>query len=474
MALAWERVDSPEALGLSGQAVLDFLRDSKRLSIHTLAIVRDHKAYVLARRPFRADSPHTLFSLSKSFCSMAAGMAVDEGLLRYDDRLTELLSDSLPKGYDRRLDQVTLHHLLSMSSGLDEKSDHEIRSSYDWARSALACKVQHTPGTHFHYNTMGTYLAGRMVARRANMSLRDYLMPRLFEPLGIVKPQWDCCPMGYNAGGFGLHLGMGGLAKAAQLLLDGGVWQGRRLLSADYLARATVCQIDNRNPDEKDPHPDWSSGYGYQFWMARKGRFRGDGMFGQVMMVDWDNNLAVCCTAGTNLMGDELDTLHRLMDGLLTLPPQDGDGRAALRLMEKRPVASAPRDGGEEVGLEGSYRAGDGKTLRVETPDVNTLRLFLEGGGLPYPIKFTFSRRKAHRGEFMPWPQGERPQAYLGRFGVWRGALGARVVMPEAPYRLLARLEKTEDGLLMRVDSIGLWEGEFRFVRTDRNQAGGG
>ena len=168
-------------LGLSAQPILDFMEQHQKLGLHALAVVRGHKVFTLSVKPYKDSFPHTLFSLSKSFCSMAAGIAVGEGLLSYDDKLTEVMKDELPETYDKALDQITLHHLLSMSSGLDERSDHEIRSSLDWVKAALSYPLKRKPGTTFHYNTMGTYLAGRMVPLRI---LAEERFP------GKTRPRW--------------------------------------------------------------------------------------------------------------------------------------------------------------------------------------------------------------------------------------------------------------------------------------------
>jgi len=461
-------VQLPEDLGLSGQAVKDLLARHSALDIHALALVRDQKVYAIAKKPYRTDSPHTLFSLSKSFCSMAAGIAVDEGLIRYEDSVADILKDSLPEGFDIRLNEVTLHHLLSMSSGLDERSDQEIRGQADWARAALSYRVVHDPGSHFHYNTMGTYLAGRMVSKRTGMSLRDYLMPRLFAPLGIAKPQWDCCPLGYNVGGSGLHLSVMDLAKTAQLLLNWGLWEGRQLLSADYLGRATVKQVDNEDQSDPDFHIDWALGYGYQFWMTRENRYRGDGMFGQVMLVDEGNKLAVCVTAGTHMMGNELDALHGFMEGLLQLPPLADKAAKKLQKTGKAWQAEKPRDDGGALWGEGSYLGPEGRLVRVETPDEDHLRLIFRKTEDLKPLIFSFGRKKPVKGQVPSWAYGERPQPSLGRFGVAEGVITAQALMPEAPYRMQVQMKALEEGSIqLTMDSIGFEMGEFILNRTD-------
>lgn len=452
-------VKSLEEMGLSGKALNAFLPKMEKLGLTALSVVKEGKAFSLAYAPWSIFAPHTLFSLSKSYCSMAAGMAVSEGLISYEESVADVLSDCLEEGYDKALHEVTLHHLLSMSSGLHEDSDQEIRSQQDLARAALRYPVIREPGTSFHYNTMGTYLAGRMVSKRTGMSLRDYLMPRLFEPLGIHKPQWDCCPMGYNLGGFGLHLSVQDLAKTAQLLLQNGVYQGKRLLSQEYMGRACVKQVDNAQNGE---HPDWTQGYGYQFWMARKGRYRGDGMYGQVMMIDKEAFLAVCVTGGTNLMGDEMDAIHLLMDELTTLPQLSEKDSKKLAERCLKLAIKLPEDKNEPLFGEGSYDAGKGRGFRLEILDENTLRVMFLVPDIKTPMCFTFGREQAHAGEFSPFALGEGPQPYLGRFGIKDGVLRAQALMQTAPYKISLQISQNSDGLKLQVKAIGLDSGNYR------------
>ncbi len=465
MKEGWKKVSSPEEMGLSSAAFLRFFERHRELGLHSLVAVRDGKAYTVSVKPWREEAPHTLFSLSKSFTSMAAGIAQAEGLISFEDSVADVLRDSLPRDHDPKLHQVKLRHLLSMSSGLDPVSDQRsLRGKRNWARAILGFKVLHEPGTTFHYNTMGTYLAGRMAARRTGMSLRDYLLPRLFEPLRIAKPQWDCCPAGYNTAGFGLHLSAMDIARTAQLLLNRGVWNGKRLLSKDYLSQATGIQVSNLNSASGENPSDWEQGYGWQFWRSRHGRYRGDGMYGQVMMIDDRNNLALAVTAGVNDMGGEMDALHELMDDLLSMTPGTPHERDSLAKLAEELAFPDPLDDGGALFGEGSYITRDGKALRLETPDRDTLRVFYRGRGQWPGYVFTMKRGTAHRGEFYTPAPGERPQAYLGRFGVRDGVVTVQAVMPEAPYRMKLDISRSGRGLSVKMDSVGAESGTFDFT----------
>jgi len=182
--------------------------------------------------------------------------------------------------------------------------------------------------------------------------------------------------------------------------------------------------------------------------------------------VDPNSKLAVCCTAGLNLMGDEMDAIHDLMDRLVSLPKEKAEGQAALKRLEKRLVFRAPADKGGPLFGEGNYFREDGKGLRVEIPDDNSLRLIFRSPDSQQPLFFSFGRKTAHRGEFPSFAMGERPQAYLGRFGVRDGVITARVVMPQAPYRTEIKLSPTPEGLRLVMDSVGFDSGTFLLKRA--------
>ena len=142
-----EKAAFPEDAGLSSKGILNYLDAvaEEGFEPHSLMILKNGKlACSIAYAPYDVHTPHVLYSLSKSFTSAAAGFAVAEGLLRWDSRVVDVLADDAPDNPDEWLNQVTLHHLLSMSSGLVQKSDG-IDHAGNWARDVLAfgCNARH-------------------------------------------------------------------------------------------------------------------------------------------------------------------------------------------------------------------------------------------------------------------------------------------------------------------------------------------
>jgi CubicO group peptidase (beta-lactamase class C family) len=105
------------------------------------------------------------------------------------------------------------------------------------------------------------------------MDLFDYLGPRLFAPLGIEGATWDKSRDGISLGGYGLKIRTEDIARFGQLYLRKGLWNGKQVVPAAWIAQATARQTSNGS----SPDSDWDQGYGYQFWRCRHGAFRGDG-----------------------------------------------------------------------------------------------------------------------------------------------------------------------------------------------------
>lgn len=365
----------PEDVGVSSQGILNYIAARQQAGIEHHAVWVIRHGQVAARlnyAPYDDETPHMLFSLSKSFCSAAAGFAVAEGLLRWDSRVLDVLPEDAPEAPSPWLQGVTLHHLLTMGAGLKPESDGG-REGKGWAKAVLACDCDHEPGTHFAYNSMSTYLVSCMVQRVTGQKIRDYLTPRLFAPLGILKgdgtaPDWDESPDGVNVGGWGLWLSCSQIARFGQCLLQKGVWDGVQVLPREWVDLATSARIDNGNGDHPHDH-DWNMGYGYQFWMCKEGRYRADGMFAQLCVVDEAKDMIVCCVSGVPDIGKALELMHTHLFPAADMPPADEAVQAEL----KRQLAALhfpwPEHDGSELPA-GVYDAGEGMTVTIEADRV--------------------------------------------------------------------------------------------------------
>ena len=307
---------TPEHEGISSAAIQAFVQaaDTSIDAMHSVMIVRH--GHVVAEGwwgPYDARTPHVLYSLSKSFTSTAVGLAISEGKLSLDDQVLKFFPDQAPSEPSANLRAMRVRDLLRMSAGNQTEAalfgavDSSMRTA-TWVKRFLAHPVPFKPGTHFLYNSPATYMLSAIVSKVTGQSVLAYLEPRLFEPLGIDHPTWVASPEGISAGAYGLDARTEDIAKLGLLYLQRGRWNGKQLIPAAWADSATARQTSNGSA----PTSDWDQGYGFQFWRSRHG-YRGDGAFGQYMLVLPQYDAVVAITSGVrdmqavmNLVWDKL------------------------------------------------------------------------------------------------------------------------------------------------------------------------
>ena len=242
---------SPEAQGISSSAILAFIEstDKNIESLHSFMLVR-HGHVVAAGwwSPYNAESPHALYSLSKSFTSTAVGLAIAEGKLSVDDLVLRFFPEDLPAEPSKNLKAMRVSDLLRMSTGHQDEPKRTRETP--WTKTFLAQPVPFKPGTHFLYNTSATYMLSAIVQKATGMTLLDYLKPRLFEPLGIEHPTWETSPQGISTGGFGLSIRTEDIARFGQLYLQKGNWNGKQLVPVAWVDAASGAPDVQRQQPE--------------------------------------------------------------------------------------------------------------------------------------------------------------------------------------------------------------------------------
>jgi CubicO group peptidase (beta-lactamase class C family) len=300
---------TPEAQGLSSKAVCDFVAAADQINtLHSFMLLRHGR--VIAEgwwKPEAPDKPHVLFSLSKSFNSTAVGLAIADGKLSLDDPVLKFFPADAPAEVSDNLKAMTVRDLLTMTCGHD--TEPKSVNGAPSVKQFLAHPVPHKPGTHFQYNTMGSYTLSAIVTKVTGQTTLEFLKPRLFEPLGIENPEWDTSPEGNSLGGYGLKLCTEDIAKFGQLYLQKGQWNGQQLIPQDWIEQATSKQVPNDQESHAKMGPDWRQGYGFQFWRCTHNAFRGDGAAGQLCVVMPDQDAVVAITAAAGDMQGELNAI---------------------------------------------------------------------------------------------------------------------------------------------------------------------
>ena len=298
---------TPEAQGVDSAVIRKFVEaaDKQVNSMHSFMLVR--YGYVVAEgwwKPEAAEKPHVMHSLSKSFTSTAIGLAVAEGKLSIDDPVLKFFPNDAPAEASDKLKQMRVRDLLTMTGGHQEEAKLR-ETTAPWVKTFLAHPVPHKPGTHFLYNTPGSFMLSAIISKVTGQNTLEYLKPRLFDPLGIENPEWPVNDQGEIYGGWGLKIRTEDIAKFGQLYLQKGKWNGKQLVPAAWVEQATSKQVSNGS----DPSRDWDQGYGFQFWRCRHNAYRGDGANGQFCIVLPEQDAVIAITANTRDMQAELNVV---------------------------------------------------------------------------------------------------------------------------------------------------------------------
>ena len=296
---------SPSERGADADGISAFLDAVEGIELHSLMILRH--GHVIASgwwEPYGPDRPHLLYSLSKSFTSTGAGLAMGEGLLDLDAPVLSYFPELDSDVTDPRSRAMLVRHIASMSSGhltdtWPAACEEDPRRP---VRGFLRMPPDRDPGTVFAYNQSCTYTLATIIQRVTGQSLIDYLRPRLFDILGIETATWDEFPPGQALGFTGLYTTTDAIARLGELYLHEGQWHGRQVLPREWVAEATRPHVAT----EPDATSDWGHGYGFQFWMSRNG-YRGDGAYGQYCLVLPERDAVIAMTAGTENMQGVLD-----------------------------------------------------------------------------------------------------------------------------------------------------------------------
>lgn len=337
---------SPESVGVRSsmlQALLKELEGNQAINVHQVMVVKDGAVISEgAMAPFRKDLWHVSHSMCKTVTGMAVGILVTDGKLDLEDRLVKLLEKYCSPLAKMKLGKISVRHLLTMSTGVGV-NEGVIAAEKDWLKAYLESGCSFEPGTQFAYNSINSYVLSCIVQEITGVTMFDFLEEKLFLPLGIRNISWESCPMGRTKGGWGMYLLPEDMAKLGMLLLNGGVWNGRRILGEEFIREMTSSQIGT-------PEEDGGFGYGFHVWMGkREGSYFFNGMLGQNVYCMPDAGAVVVVTGGNDKLfgnSETNDILYRYFEGQFAAPralPENRQALSALRHTERNLKSSAYR-----------------------------------------------------------------------------------------------------------------------------------
>ena len=285
----------PERVGVSSGRLLSMIKAlerEKRANVHNLVVIKDGAVIAECSHPgYSVNTWHLSHSMSKTLTGMAIGVLVGDGLLSVDELLVDIFPEMHYK--DPRFASITVYHLLTMSAGVRFSEAGSI-SETQWSEAFFEAPVSYTPGSAFSYNSMNTYILARIVAERSGMSLREFVTRRILAPLEIENFFWEVGPEGVEKGGWGVYMSAESWAKLGVMMLDGGVFDGVRILSEEWVKEATRPHMIT--PDIVGPY-----NYGYQLWTSNNSdNYLFNGMLGQNVWICPRNNIVVALNSGNN------------------------------------------------------------------------------------------------------------------------------------------------------------------------------
>lgn len=289
----------PEEINIPSEAIVNFMKnlEDNNVNIHSFIMLYEDKIFAEGYyKGFNVDTKHRMYSVGKSFTSIAIGLLQNEGKIKITDNICDYFKDKLPKeGVHPYINQTTIKNMLMMETP-HKSTTYKRYNSDDWVKSFFDVEPSYAPGTIFSYDTSSTHVLSALVERVSNKSLMDYLREKILDYLNFSnEAEFLKDPMGVSQGGSGLLCSISDLAKVAYLCTNNGVYKGRQLIPLDYLKEATSKQTDT----SMQPVVDEKQGYGYQFWKSRNNGFAMYGIGGQIAICMPQYKITFITTADT-------------------------------------------------------------------------------------------------------------------------------------------------------------------------------
>jgi CubicO group peptidase (beta-lactamase class C family) len=330
---------TPEAQGFDSRDLTRALERVRRqdIALHGLIVYRN--GYVILEvypAPYDADTLHNVKSVSKSLLSALVGIAIDEGTLPgIDERVSAYFPEYFEEEPDPRKQDLSLRHLLTMTSGLD-LDEHgpkmkAVVGSDDWIGAVLRRPMLENPGQRFSYSTGLTHVMSGVLTRASQDSLLAFCQRTLCGSLGFEDVVWRTDPAGYYFGGAELYLKPRDMLKLGVLYLNEGRWGRQQLVSPGWVGASTRDQLGQARSEQP---------YGFWWWLV-DGGYMATGWGGQRLLVVPGKKLVIAATFadddGFKRMFSDLDVDRLAPSPLPPNPSAVASLRATVTALEDPP-----------------------------------------------------------------------------------------------------------------------------------------
>lgn len=342
---------TPEETGIPSNCILQFIKrmERRQIPMHSLLLMHHDKLIFEGYyAPCSADSLHRMFSISKSFTSIAIGLLIDEGKAALDDPIIQYFPEKLPDKAHPWIAQMTIRDMLMMRT-CHASTTYKIDMKSDWVKSFFTTPPTHPAGALFHYDTSSAHTLCALVEKLTGGTMLDYLKKKL-NILGFSENSYMIKdPFGVSMGGSGLVALPLDLMKFGYFIAHRGLVEGVQLITPSYIDLAAAPLTETRMTA---PLPSEAQGYGLQFWRNERNGFTCYGMGGQLIIFLPDYQLICVTTADTqSIQGGNQQIYDALYEEILphiqnTVLPHNPKAQEALQdtcaSLAIKPLESAP------------------------------------------------------------------------------------------------------------------------------------
>lgn len=258
----------------------EMIPEIEKMGINLYGMAFYRNGQITEHRFQPAGNCHNCYSIAKAFCVTAIGFLSDDGLIDVKKPVYHYMANEIPADADPAWKLITVEQVMKHTIGYGEgflDIDVEDVSQYpssDYLDMVFHHKLTYLPGEKYQYSDAAYYLISRLVATVAGEKLDVFLNRRLFQPLGFSEVAWSHCPKDHPMGATGLYISATDMVKLGALYLEGGVWQGKQIISKDWVRRAIGNEYELRNK-------------------TAAGLIGKGGMYGQQLLFNPEKNFAI-------------------------------------------------------------------------------------------------------------------------------------------------------------------------------------
>lgn len=296
------RTSTPEEQGMDSENLVNMMENllsaDPAYNIDSITIIRNGTmVFDTTFFPFQPDSKHIIHSCTKSIISALIGIAIDQGYIEdVQQPVLDLFPERTAANLTAEKKAMTLEDFLMMATGLECRDSYlynwrgltEMRQSQDWVQFVLDLPMADEPGTKFEYCNGASFLLSAIIQETTGMNARDFAEENLFGPLGISDVEWPSNPQGITIGWGQLYMLPHDMAKIGYLYLNDGMWDGKQVISSDWVETSTRKHISANTLED---------GYGYQWWVDDSEIYMALGYAGQYIVVLPEKEMVVVFTS---------------------------------------------------------------------------------------------------------------------------------------------------------------------------------